>query len=67
MAFGTRRTGLPSMRALAVILCRLVAQFTPVITKLYPDNALLLAALVAANAACGELVTQIDATLEPGV
>jgi hypothetical protein len=55
------------MRALAVILCRLVVQFTPVITKLYPDNALLLAALVAANAACGELVMQIDATLQPGV
>jgi len=67
MAFGERRTGLPSMRALAISLCRLVTKFTPIITQLYPENLALLAALSAANAACAALVEEIDATLTPGV
>jgi hypothetical protein len=67
MAFGTRVTGLPSMRAIARTLCRLIYKFTPIITSLYGDKPALLAALSAANAACAVLVEQIDETLEPGV
>lgn len=62
-----RRTGLPSLRVVAREMCRLVTKFTPVIQRLYPENAALTAALLAANAACAELVTEIDGELEPGV
>lgn len=67
MSFGTRRTGLPTMRVTARYLCKLVNQFTPVIKALYPDNELLLAALVTANVACATLVEQIDEALPQGV
>lgn len=65
--FGTRRTGLPSLRSVAREMCRLLFKFSPVIRLLYGDNATLMAALVAAETACHELVKQIDETLEPGV
>lgn len=63
----TRRTGLPSLRVVAREMCRLVTKFTPVIQSLYSENAALMAALLAANAACAELVAEIDGELEPGV
>lgn len=67
MAFGSRRTGLPTMRVTARYLCKLIGAFTPVIKHIYPDNELLHLALATANTACAALVDQIDATLEPGV
>lgn len=67
MSFGTRRTGLPTMRVTARYLCKLIRDFTPIIKKLYPDNDLLHAALDTANVACALLVEQIDVTLPDGV
>lgn len=67
MSFGTRRTGLPTMRVTARYLCKLIGDFTPIIKKLYPDNDLLHAALDTANVACALLVEQIDVTLPDGV
>jgi hypothetical protein len=45
----------------------LVTAFTPVITRLYPTNAALLAALAAANTACAILEAEVTAQKEPGV
>lgn len=50
-----RRTGVPAIMTVARELCRLIVKFTPVIAQLYPTNAALQAALVAANEACGLL------------
>lgn len=67
MSFGSRRTGLPTMRVTARYLCKIINQFTPVIKALYPDNELLILALATANTACATLVEQIDETLPQGV
>lgn len=67
MAFGSRRTGLPTMRVTARYLCKLISHFTPIIKALYPENELLHLALDTANVACATLVEQIDVTLPQGV
>lgn len=55
----TKRTGIPSLLNVAKIMCRLITDFTPVITTLYPTNTALLAALAAANAACAALEQEL--------
>lgn len=54
------RNGVPTMLKVAKELCRLLALFTPVILKQFPDRPELSAALAAANAACGVLATQLE-------
>lgn len=61
-----QRTGLPTIRAVSNRLCNYVTTFTPVITKAFPANAALIAALAAANAACAVLVAEADAQLPIG-
>ena len=61
-----RRTGIPTILEVAQALCRLVTKFTPIIAQLYPTNTALLAALEAANAACGVLVQQLALVREYG-
>jgi hypothetical protein len=56
-----RRTGIPSIHEAARELCRLVNKFRPLLTILYAENAALLAALAAAQAACAELVVEANA------
>ena len=60
------RTGLPTIRDVANSLCRYVATFAPIITRTYPANTALQAALVAAQAACAVLVEEADAQLPIG-
>lgn len=62
----TRRTGVPSLMAIARRMCNLITKFTPVITNLYPNNAELLAALAAANVACAALHAQLAEVREYG-
>lgn len=62
----TRRTGVPSLISLAKRMCQLIVQFSPVIQKLYPENAALHAALAAANAACAALHLELEAVREYG-
>lgn len=66
-AYIPQRIGFYSLRYTARQMCKYLFKFSPVIRTAYPDNALLLAALTAAEAACHELVIQIDAQAEPGV
>lgn len=61
-----KRTGIPSISDAAHELCRLLAKYTAVITILYPDNAPLLAALAAAQAACAVLEAQAELVREYG-
>lgn len=61
-----RRTGVPSLMKVAERLCFLITKFTPVITQLYPTNTALLAALAAANAACGTLDAELAKVREYG-
>ena len=63
----SRRDGLFSLQRTARELCRLVTAFTPVITRLYPGNAALLAALAAANTACAVLEAEVTAQKVEGV
>lgn len=67
MAHITQRIGFYSIRRYARLMCKYILQFTPVITKTFPENAALLAALAAANAACEVLVMEIDSADDPGV
>lgn len=62
----TQRTGIPSLMEVARRLCLLITKFTPVIERLYGDNAALMAALAAANAACSVLHTELAAVREYG-
>ena len=62
-----RRIGFYSLRKAAREMCRLVVAFTPIITKFFGDSPSLLAALAAANAACGVLVAEIDLVDTPGI
>lgn len=62
----TRRTGIPSLMEVARKMCLLITKFTPVIIKLYPENAALLAALAAANAACSALHEELATVREYG-
>lgn len=61
-----RRTGLTTIRNLADKLCRLVAAFTPIIKRVYPDADALHIALDTANAACAVLVSEADLILPVG-
>jgi hypothetical protein len=61
-----QRNGVPSIISIAKELCRLVVKFTPIITKQYPDNDELLAALAAANVACVALAAQAELVRELG-
>ena len=62
----TSRTGIPTLLKVANRLCVYITQFTPVITRLYPNNAELLAALAAANTACAALSAALSAVREYG-
>ena len=61
-----QKTGVPSLMAVAREMCRLIVNFTPVIERLYGDNAALMAALAAANAACSALHAELAAVREYG-
>lgn len=62
----TVRTGVPSLMQIAKRLCDLITKFTPVIIRVYPDNAALHAALAAANTACAALHVQLAEVREYG-
>lgn len=62
----TRRTGIPALISVGQKLCKLITQFTPVITQLFPDNEELLASLAAANTACAALVAAAAAVRDYG-
>lgn len=61
-----KRDGVPTLYRLAAALCSALTKFAPIITAKYPDNAALLAALVAAQAACSVLVAQLDGVRDYG-
>lgn len=61
-----RRTGIPSLMEVARRLCILIVKFTPTIQHLYGNNAALMAALAAANAACAVLHTELAAVRDYG-
>jgi hypothetical protein len=63
---GYHRTGVPSLIGVAKEMCRLLGKFSPLIQTLYPDNAVLQAALVAASEACQALETQLLLVREYG-
>lgn len=62
-----RKIGFYSIKKAAQEICKYVPLFTPIIQRLYPNNATLLAALATANAACAELVKEITLQETPGV
>lgn len=59
-----RRTGLTLIRNLAGRMCRVITQWTPVITLVFSTSPALLLALEAVNTACAALVLEADAVLE---
>lgn len=61
-----RRTGVPTLLALAKKMCQFLARYTVVIQTLYPGNQALQAALTAANAACAVLATELELVREYG-
>lgn len=61
-----RRTGLATIRALALRMCRLIGQFDPIIRAVYGDNPDLIIALETALSACQVLVAQADESLPQG-
>jgi hypothetical protein len=54
------RIGFYTLRKLAYAMCQALPKFSPLIRAAFPDNVTLLAALAAAEAACHELVMEID-------
>lgn len=54
-----KRTGVPSLIDVAHELCRLLAKFSALITKLYEGNDALIAALTAAQIACAALEAEL--------
>lgn len=54
------RTGIPTIYWVALRLCSLLGKFGPSLAVRYSENAPLLAALVAAQAACGVLATEAN-------
>jgi len=60
------KTGIPTLAKVSLALCRSLTKFTPIIVRLYPDNAALLAALAAASAACQVLQTELAKVREYG-
>lgn len=61
-----RKTGLTTIRTLALHMCRLITKWTVVIQVVYPASPELLIALAAANTACGALAAIATDTLEVG-
>lgn len=55
-----RRNGIPTIFRIALRLCDLLNRFAPIIAVQYPTNTALLAALAAAQAACGELSVEAN-------
>jgi len=47
-------------------MCKYIVAFTPAIQRAYPSNSALLAALAAANAACGVLASELQEVREYG-
>lgn len=47
-------------------LCKLIVDYTPVLTQLYPDNEELLSALAVANTACAALTAACAAVRSYG-
>lgn len=60
----TKRTGIPALMQVAERMCKLIATFTPTITRLYGSNASLMASLAAANTACGALHAALSTVRE---
>lgn len=61
-----RKTYVPSLMFAANKLCSLIARATPLVTRLYGDNANLMAALAAANVACAALHAELEAVRDYG-
>lgn len=55
------RLGFYTLRKLAYAMCQALPKFSPLIRAAFPENATLMAALAAAEAACHTLVAEIDA------
>lgn len=64
MAF--QRTGLRTIRNFAQKVCKLIAIFTPIIMRAYPDETNLHDALTVLNAACAAFVVEADSVLPVG-
>jgi hypothetical protein len=62
-----KRTGMPTSKALAYRLCRILAKYQAVIILAYPSSPALHAAVSAAMAACEELKKQIAMNEPVGV
>lgn len=60
------RVGIPTLLLLSTALCRALTKFGHLIEEKYPDNAALLAALAAANAACSILIPELYKVREWG-
>lgn len=61
-----RRTGLSTLRTVAIFLCKAVGKFRPAIVAVYPGNPTLIAALDAAVIACQVLIAEADIVLPVG-
>lgn len=62
-----RKEGWYSLRKFAYGLCKYIFIFGPILRARYSTNTTLLAALTAAEAACHELVEEIDKAAPQGV
>lgn len=62
----TQRIGVPALMRVARQMCKYIVLFTPAIQRTYPSNSALLAALAAANAACGVLASELQTVREYG-
>jgi len=54
-----QKTGIPTLYNMAKASCTALAKFAPIIQKLYGDNAALMAALAASQAACSVLALEL--------
>jgi len=61
-----QRTGVPTLMHWAAFLCKGLTKFTPILVRLYGDNATLMAALAAASASCSVLLQELAAVREYG-
>lgn len=61
-----RRTGIPTLIDVAMMLCKYITKYGGLITTLYPSNTALAAALAAANAACATLHTELMMVRDTG-
>jgi len=62
-----RRTGIPTLITVARTMCKYIVKFTPLIRAFTDNNAAVMAALEAANAACGVLEAELQVWVEEGV